>query len=160
AADLDGNALPSLHASLAVYCAFCALRNLPTARARYLLFAWTSLVVVSALFIKRHLAVDIAAGALLGWATHALLFRRERTEAPDAEPVLETLRIRRRLAREAPGAFAALTCADVRKRVAELVVFPGLVGIGFWLSIHARSVQSAPMLIVGILITSLALNAF
>ena len=160
AADLDGNALPSLHASLAVYCALCALRKLPTARARYLLFAWTSLVVVSALFIKRHLAVDIAAGGLLGGATHALLFRRERTEAPDTEPVLETLRIRRRLAREAPGAFAALTRADVRKRAAELVVFTGLVGIGFWLSIHARSVQSAPMLIVGILITSLALNAF
>jgi fatty acid desaturase/membrane-associated phospholipid phosphatase len=158
--DLRGNAFPSLHASLALYCALCARRTLRTARARYGLFLWTSLVVVSALLIKRHLAVDIAAGALLGWATHATLFRPDRAEAPDSEPVIETLRIRRRLAREASDAFAAVRRCDGRKRATELAVFLSLAVAGFWVSIHARSVASAPMLAAGILVTAVALNTF
>ena len=160
ALDLDGNAFPSLHASLSVYCALCARRKLQTALARYGLFLWTGLVVVSALLIKRHLAVDIAAGALLGWATHAALFRTERAEAPDSEPVVETLRIRKRLAREAANEFAAFTRYDGRKRAAELAVFLALAGAGFWVSIQARAVASAPMLIAGILVTAVALNTF
>ena len=160
ALDLDGNAFPSLHASLALYCALCARRKLPTALARYSLFLWTSLVVVSALLIKRHLAVDIAGGALLGWATDATLFRPDRAEAPDSEPVVETLRIRRRLAREASSEFAAFTRYDGGKRATELAVFLALAGAGFWLSIHARSVASAPMLTVGIVVTAVALNTF
>ena len=69
-------------------------------------------------------------------------------------------RIRRRLAREASDEFAAFTRYDGRKRAAELAVFLALAGVGFWVSIHARSVASAPMLIVGILITAVALNTF
>ena len=160
AMDLDGNAFPSLHASLALYCALCARRQLQAPLARYRLFLWTSLVAVSALLIKRHLAVDIAGGALLGWATHATLVRPDRTEAPDSEPVVETLRIRRRLARDASNGFAAFTRYDGRKRATELAVFLALAAAGFWVSIHARSVASAPMLIVGILVTAVALNTF
>src|SRR2546428_1240252 len=44
-----GNAFPSLHASLALYCALCARRKLQTPLARYSLFLWTGLVVVSGL---------------------------------------------------------------------------------------------------------------
>ena len=125
AVDLNGNAFPSLHASLALYCGLCARRTLRTARARYGLFLWTSLVVVSALFIKRHLAVDIAAGALLGWATYATLFRPDRAEAPDSEPVMETLRIRRRLAREAADEFAAAgATTDASGRPSSPCLFP------------------------------------
>jgi fatty acid desaturase/membrane-associated phospholipid phosphatase len=160
AADLDGNAFPSLHASLALYCALCARRKLPTALARYSLFLWTGLVVVSALLIKRHLAVDIAGGALLGWAAHATLLHPDRAEAPDSEPVIETLRIRKRLAREGSNEFAAFTRYDGGKRATELIVFPVLAGAGFWVSIHARSVASAPMLTAGILVTAVALNTF
>jgi len=160
AVDLDRNAFPSLHASLALYCALCARRKLQTALARYSLFLWTSLVVVSALLIKRHLAVDIAGGALLGWAAHATIFRPDRAEAPDSEPVVETLRIRKRLAREAAREFAAFTRYEGRKRATELAVFLALAGIGFWVSIHARSVGSPPMLAVGVLVTAVALNTF
>jgi fatty acid desaturase len=160
AMDVDRNAFPSLHASLALYCAMCAWRTLQTALARYSLFLWTSLVVVSALLIKRHLAVDIAGGALLGWAMHAALFRPHQAEAPDSEPVVETLRIRRRLAREASDEFAAFTRYDRRKRAAELVVFLALAGAGFWVSIYARSVASAPMLVAGLLVTAVAFNTF
>ena len=160
AVDLDRNAFPSLHASLALYCTLCARPKLQTALARYSLFLWTSLVMVSALLIKRHLAVDIAGGALLGFATYWSLFRPDRAEAPDSEPVVETLRIRRRLAREASNEFAAFTRYDGRTRATELAVFLALAGIGFWVSIHARPVRSAPMLTVGILITAVALNTF
>ena len=100
AVDLDGNAFPSLHASLGIYCALWAWRKLQTAAARYSLLVWTSLVVVSALLIKRHLAVDIAGGVLLGWATAATLLRPDPAEAPDTEPVVETLRIRKNLAHD------------------------------------------------------------
>lgn len=160
AADGDGNAFPSLHASLALYCALCSRRSLRTAAARYRVWLWTSLVVVSGLFIKRHLAVDVAAGALLGCATYAILFRPERAEAPDSEPVVETLRIRRRLARDASGEFAAVRRFDGRKRAIELAVFLSLAAAGFWISIHARSVASAPLLVAGILVTAVALNTF
>jgi len=160
AVDLDGNAFPSLHASLGIYCALWAWRKLQTAAARYSLLVWTSLAVVSALLIKRHLAVDIAGGVLLGWATAATLLRPDPTEAPDTEPVVETLRIRKSLAREASKEFAALTRSDGRKRAAELAVFVALAGAGLWLSIHARSASSAPLLVVGILVTAVALNTF
>src|SRR4029453_18602998 len=145
AVDLDGNAFPSLHASLGIYCALWAWRKLPTPAARYGLFAWTSLVVVSALLIKRHLAVDIAGGVLLGWATAATLFRPDPAEAPDTEPVVETLRIRKKLARESSREFAALTRHDGRKRAGELAVFIALASTGLWVSVHARSVASAPL---------------
>jgi fatty acid desaturase len=97
---------------------------------------------------------------LLGWATHAALFRPDRAEAPDSEPVVETLRIRRHLAREAPNEFAAFTHYDGHKRATELVVFLALAGVGFWVSSHARSVASVPMLIAGIFLTAVALNTF
>lgn len=160
AMDVDRNAFPSLHASLALYCALCAWPTMRTALSRYSLFLWTSLVVVSALLIKRHLAVDIAGGALLGWAMHAALLRSPQAEAPDSEPVVETLRIRRRLAREASDKLAAFTRYDGRKRAAELVVFVALAAAGFWVSIYARSVASAAMLVAGFVVTAVALNTF
>src|SRR6185503_16624062 len=49
---------------------------------------------------------------------------------------------------------------DGRKRAAELAVFVALAAAGFWVSIHARSAASAPMLIAGILVTAVALNTF
>ena len=160
AVDLDGNAFPSLHASLGIYCALWAWRKLQTPAARYSLLVWTSLVVISGLLIKRHLAVDIAGGVLLGWATAATLFRPDPAEAPDSEPVVETLRIRKSLARESSREFAALTHHDGRKRAGELAVFIALASAGLWVSILARSVASAPLLAAGILVTAVALNTF
>ena len=160
AVDLDGNAFPSLHASLGIFCALWAWRKLQSSAARCSLLVWTSLVVVSALLIKRHLAVDIAGGMLLGWATAATLVRPDPAEAPDSEPVVETLRIRKNLARESSGEFAALTRHDGRKRAGELAVFMALASAGLWISIHARAVASMPLLVAGILVTAAALNTF
>jgi fatty acid desaturase len=74
--------------------------------------------------------------------------------------VVETLRIRRHLAREASNEFAAFTRYDGRKRAAELAMFLAMAGVGFWVSIYARAVASAPILTAGILVTAVALNTF
>jgi fatty acid desaturase len=158
--DLDRNACPSLHASLSLYCALAAGRRLQTANRRYALWFWTLVVIASPLLIKRHAAIDIVAGAVLGWAVWAALFRSRRVEEPDSEPVLETLRIRKRLAREEPEAYTMLTRQDRRKRIAELGLFTALAAIGFAVSIGARAAGSTPILVLGILITAIALNTF
>ena len=158
---LDGerNACPSLHASLALYCAMCAQRKIKNGFARWELWTWTFLVMASALLIKRHLVIDIAAGAALGWAVYFVLFRPIRVEASDSQPVLETLRIRRRLVQEVRD-FSAMTRHDGRKRAAELAIFVALAATGFLVSIWARSLSSTPMLTAGILVTAVALNSF
>jgi fatty acid desaturase len=160
ALDSERNACPSLHASLTLYCALCAQRRIQTAFARYGLWMWTILVMLSALLIKRHVAIDIAAGAALGCAVYAALFRSHRVEDSDSQPVLETLRIRNRLAQEASEDFAALRRHDGRKRAEEFAVFITLAAMGFSLSVWARSLQFTPMLAAGILVTALALNTF
>jgi fatty acid desaturase len=160
ALDSERNACPSLHASLALYCTLCAQRRIQAPFARYGLWVWTILVMGSALLIKRHVAIDVAAGAALGCAVYAALFSAHRVEDPDSQPVLETLRIRNRLAREASEDFAALRRHDGRKRAEEFAAFVTLAAIGFLLSVWARSLRFTPMLVAGILVTAVALNTF
>jgi fatty acid desaturase len=155
--DLDRNACPSLHASLAVYCGLAASRRV---QRKAWLWLWIVLVLIAPLAIKRHVAIDIAAGAMLGWAAYVAILRQERVEGPDSEPVEETLRIRRRLATEAAGALAKLSRPDARKRVEEFAVFLGLAAIGFTVSIRARAAGSILLLLAGIAITAIALNTF
>src|SRR5688572_1062183 len=76
---------------------------------------------------------------------------------PRMNPVIETIRIRRRLEREAPNEFAAIRRYDGRKRATELAMFVALAAAGFWVSIHARSVASTLMLILGIIVTAVAM---
>ncbi|HEY2015253.1 MAG TPA: fatty acid desaturase [Bryobacteraceae bacterium] len=160
AVDGERNACPSLHASLALYCTLCAQRRVRTFWARYGLWTWAVLVMFSALATKRHVAIDIAAGAALGWAIYRVLFRPEAVESIDSQPVIETLRIRNRLAQEMQEGFVALIRHDARKRAAEFAVFVSLAAMGFWLSIEARSLASTPLLAAGILLTAAALNSF
>jgi fatty acid desaturase/membrane-associated phospholipid phosphatase len=160
ALDLQRNACPSLHASLALYCALCARRSLRTAFARHALWIWTILVMASALLIKRHVAIDIAAGAAFGCTVYVILFRPLPVEAPDSEPVLETLRIRSLLAQVAADDFHELIRHDGRKRAEEFAVFVTVAALGFSLSVWARSLDSMPTLVLGILVTAVALNSF
>jgi fatty acid desaturase len=158
--DRRGNACPSLHASLSLYCAIAASRHLERASARRALWIWTMVVMVSPLLIERHAAIDIAAGAALGWAVAAAMLRRERVEEPDSEPVVETLRIRKGLFSGASTAFVELTRHDRRKRLHELAVFAALAALGFATSIWARANGSTFMLVAGIVTTAVALNTF
>lgn len=153
ALDVNRNACPSLHASLALYCALCAKRS-------YGLFLWTGLVVLSPLLIRQHVAIDIICGLLLGGAVYAVIFRREHVEPPDTEPVAETRRIRNRLAEQAREQFAGLARHDGGKRAREFAFFVGLAASGFAISIYARSIASMPLLVSGILLTAVALNTF
>jgi fatty acid desaturase len=157
--DTERNACPSLHASLALYCALCVGRHIQAQFAKYGLWIWTVLVIGSAMLIKRHVAIDIAAGAALGWAVYLVLFRPVRVESSDSQPVLETLRIRSRLVQEMPD-FDAMTRHDGRERAREFAIFVALATLGFCLSISARTLASAPMLACGILLTAVALNSF
>jgi fatty acid desaturase len=160
ALDVNRNACPSLHASLAVYCTLCAQRHVQSLRARYGLSLWMGLVLLSPIVIRQHVAIDIAAGALLGGFVYAVVFRPTRVEAPDTEPVNETRRIRTSLARQAPEQFAPLTRHDGRKRIHELAAFVGLAAMGVAIGIRAQAIASAPLLIAGILLTAVALNTF
>jgi fatty acid desaturase/membrane-associated phospholipid phosphatase len=159
ALDTERNACPSLHASLALYCALCAQRRIKTGIAQCGLWIWTVLVMASTLLIKRHVAIDIAAGAALGLVVYIVLFRPVPVERSDSQPVLETLRIRNRLAREVSD-FTAMMRHDSHKRAAEFAIFVTLAATGFCLSIWARSLASIPMLAVGIVVTAVALNTF
>jgi membrane-associated phospholipid phosphatase len=73
AVDSDRNACPSMHASLGLYCALCGGRRLEKGIVRVGLAVWTMLVLLSTLFIKRHVMLDMAMGAALGCSTYAAL---------------------------------------------------------------------------------------
>lgn len=160
ALDSQRNACPSLHASLSIYCALCAQRSLKAAFVRFGLYIWTALVVASAVLIKHHAAIDIAAGAGLGWIVYNAIFYPIHVESADSEPIAETQRIRNRLTQNTPNRIMALARHDLRKRTMECAVFVTLAGLGFLTSIEAISASSNARLAAGIVITALALNAF
>lgn len=63
--DRDRNACPSLHASLALFCALYMQRHVPGKLMAVAIWIWTVLIIASPLLIKRHMVIDIVAGALL-----------------------------------------------------------------------------------------------
>ena len=75
--DTDLNACPSLHASLAVYCGLCSVQLLKSKRQRAVVLLWVFLILAATLLTKRHIVVDLLAGAALGLATYAGLFLRQ-----------------------------------------------------------------------------------
>ncbi|MET0263827.1 MAG: phosphatase PAP2 family protein [Rariglobus sp.] len=86
--DAGGNACPSLHVAFAVFAAFWLARLLrrigagPCARIGNVI--WAGLIIFSTLATHQHVAIDVVAGALLGWlfARINLHFSPEPTE-PD-----------------------------------------------------------------------------
>ena len=71
--DTNRNALPSLHASLAIYCALCSARLLKAKTARAALWLWTLLILAATLLVKQHVFLDLLAGAALGAITLSLI---------------------------------------------------------------------------------------
>jgi membrane-associated phospholipid phosphatase len=80
--DLELNAFPSLHAAFALYSAlgcrvvFKGLRC--PARAMGVIWVWTAGILAATVLTKQHTVLDVAAGALLGWAGHCLYVRSRR----------------------------------------------------------------------------------
>jgi membrane-associated phospholipid phosphatase len=68
--DRDRNACPSLHASLALYSCLCINKHLSSKFSLFVLWFWALTIIASPLLIKRHMFIDIAAGASLAAITY------------------------------------------------------------------------------------------
>ncbi|MBZ0251854.1 MAG: phosphatase PAP2 family protein [Candidatus Methylomirabilis sp.] len=66
--DYGFNALPSLHVALSVLAALSIHHGRPALRGP--IWLSTALIAASTVLVKRHYALDVPAGALLGWAVH------------------------------------------------------------------------------------------
>jgi len=165
AVDSARNACPSLHASLAIYSALCAAKLLRAGWQRVAVWAWAMAILASTLLVKKHVAIDIVAGAALGWAAYAALFFALRSERRGSEALDATLAARAAVARGREAELAALTTQDWRKRAAELACFIALGACGVWLTLLARAaawpaVVRGGALLAGVAYTVIALNAF
>jgi len=160
AADSNGNALPSLHASLAVYCALCTAQLLNNRKTKAAIWFWTLLVLLSTWLAKRHVALDLGAGLALGLAAYAALFRTPPDDSPVSAALQTTLRARAELARKLEPNLAPLTAHDWRKRAVEFTCFFTLGAFGFWLTVTSYFRSRWVFVTIGIAATALALNAF
>jgi membrane-associated phospholipid phosphatase len=86
--DAPGNACPSMHVAVAIFSAICLHDLLEHIRApatlRLLNIAWFVAIAYSTMAIKQHVALDAAAGALLGtvFALTSLRWRPGRGQSP------------------------------------------------------------------------------
>ncbi len=63
--DRDRNACPSLHASLALFCALYMQKHTSARLTTAAIWIWAALIIASPLLIKRHMVIDIVAGGAL-----------------------------------------------------------------------------------------------
>jgi len=160
--DTNRNALPSLHASLAIYCALCSAHLLKAKTAHAALWLWTFLILGATLLVKQHVFLDLLAGAALGAITYAALAggAQQANPEPESEALQATLRARAALARGVEKEIALLAKQDWRKRMLEVFCFSSMGVLGLTLT-YSGLVHSRLLLIVpGIVATALALNAF
>lgn len=160
AADSKLNACPSLHASLAIYCALCSARLLKSGGQRAGVWLWTLLILAATLLTKRHVAIDILAGGVLGLAAYAALFMAQVKDATGSPALQATLTARAGLVRGHEDELAALTTHDWRKRAGEFLCFGAVGASGVWLTTAGMASSRWPLLVAGIAITAIALNAF
>ena len=158
--DTSGNALPSLHASLAVYCGLCSAVLLRRSTLRIGLWTWTILIMVSALLARRHELIDIVAGAALGSLVWRALFRKQQEEPLECAAWQTTVHARKLLSRGIETELAPLILTDWRKRIVEFACFLALAAVGLGLNISGINASRWPLRLAGILVSALALNAF
>jgi len=165
--DTNRNALPSLHASLAIYCSLCSARLLTVKTARAALWLWTLLILAATLLVKQHVFLDLLAGAALGVLTYAALFgaalfgaAREANSEPESEALRATLRARANLARGVEKEIAVFAKQDWRKRMLEFFCFGSLGALGLTLTYLGQAYGRWLMILPGIAAMALALNAF
>ena len=160
AVDTNRNALPSLHASLAIYCALCSARLLKTSGTRAAVWLWTSLVLASTLLAKRHVSLDLVAGASLGLIAYAALFRAQPADSQSSRALQATLQARASLARGLEEQITRLTKHDWRKRLLDLFCFGTLGLLGLTLTLAGAAQSRWLLLLAGVVANALALNAF
>lgn len=160
AADRNLNACPSLHASLAVYCGLCSARLLGTRGRRAALWLWVSLILASTLVARRHVALDLFAGAALALVAYASLFLRQHRDSTGSRALQATLAARAGLLPGHERELAALISQDWRKRSGELLCFALAGASGVWLTVTGLAGSRWFLLAAGISATAIALNAF
>ncbi|HEY3767557.1 MAG TPA: fatty acid desaturase [Candidatus Angelobacter sp.] len=160
AADTSGNALPSLHASLAVYCGLCSAKLIINKWLRSGMWIWTFLILASTLLAKRHELVDILAGSALGAFAYWALSRQRPHEPAYCKAWQTTINARKSLSQGIETELAPLFLTNGRKRVFELAYFFSVAIVGVWLSLYGWAGSRWFLIASGILVTALALNAF
>jgi fatty acid desaturase len=160
AVDRNLNACPSLHASLAIYCALCSVRLVKSRAQRSGIWVWTFLILLSTLLTKRHVALDLLAGAVLALAAYAALFTAQESDVAGSPALQATLTARAALVRGHEDELALLTAQDWRKRAGELLCFALAAACGIWLTIVSLTASHSLLAVVGIVVTAVALNAF
>lgn len=160
AADTNRNACPSLHASLAIYCALCCMQLVKSRAVRAGVWLWATLILAATMLAKRHVALDLLAGVAIAVFAYAALFAAQRSEATGSEALDATLAARDAVARGHEAVLAALTGLNWQKRWAELGFFAALAIFGVWLTLAARASGHWAPEIAGIACTAIALNAF
>ena len=158
--DRNLNVCPSLHTSLAIYCALCTVRLLKSRAERSGIWAWAFLISLSTLLTKRHVALDLLAGAVLALAAYATLFTAQESDARGSPALQATLTARAGLVRGHESELALLTSQDWRKRAGELLCFALAAACGIWLTIAGLTVSHWLLVAAGIAVTATALNAF
>ncbi len=158
--DTNRNALPSLHASLGIYCALCSARLLKTSKARAALWLWTFLILAATLLIKQHVLLDLLAGAALGVIPYVAMFNARPAETAESGALKATLQARANIARGLEKEIAVLAKQDWRKRLLEFVSFGALSALGIALTFAGLAHTRRLLIIPGIFLTALALNAF
>ncbi len=157
AVDRPRNACPSLHASLSLFCALCTRRNLQSPIARYGLWIWTVLVVSSTLLTKRHAAVDIAAGVVIGWIVYRLIFEPIHQGVAESTAIFDDLKIRVHPAGKPGRDSEALRRFDSRRCLREFAIFATLAPMGSSISIWAIAHSTVMALAVGVVTSIVSL---
>lgn len=93
------NACPSLHASLALYCACCVTRMIKAQhRSQYFnlgLWLWVIGILFATISTRQHVVIDLLAGAILAGIIYSRIFhskkKRELTDAEIEQPAGEHL---------------------------------------------------------------------
>jgi fatty acid desaturase len=160
AVDTNRNACPSLHASLAIYSALCCARLVRARAARAGVWIWTAMILAATLLAKRHVTLDLIAGAAIGWTPYAALFATQLSEAAGSEALDATLAAREAMARGHEAELEGLAKLDSRKRWAEIAFFSALAASGVWLTLANSASGRRVGEIAGIAGTAVALNAF
>lgn len=73
--DPPTNLFPSLHVSMAFFCA--GVLSLTRPRSRFLVYTWAVAVALSTLFTRQHYLIDVAAGLVLGLIA-VLLYKKSK----------------------------------------------------------------------------------
>jgi fatty acid desaturase/membrane-associated phospholipid phosphatase len=161
-ADTARNAMPSLHASLAVYCALCSALLLrgDGNKARIAIWGWTFLILAATLLTKRHVVLDLLTGAGLGAFAYAALFRTYTADVSESAALKETLWARAKMTHGIETEIAKLARQNGHKRLLEVACFAGIGMLGVFLTVRGLPRTQWLLLLPGIIVTSLALNAF